>query len=158
VERAETCFTVMGTEAHLVVLDGPAGAVGWARRRLEELEERWSRFLPKSEISRLNRAGGRPVVVAPETFRLIEAAVEAWRWSGGRFDPTTPPTLAEICENDSPPSTSVGASRLVVLPTPSCPRKFQPQQYASPPDSTPQVYCRPTLSDWKVSPPATGTG
>ena len=43
--------------------------------RLERLEARWSRFLPDSEISRLNRRPGVPVLVAPETFQLIDHAL-----------------------------------------------------------------------------------
>ena len=38
-----------------VVVDGPAPLVDLARRRIEELDARWSRFRPDSEISRLNR-------------------------------------------------------------------------------------------------------
>ncbi len=36
----------------------------------------------------MNAAAGRPVVVSSDTFALVAAAVEAWRWSGGLFDPT----------------------------------------------------------------------
>lgn len=78
----------MGTWAHVVVVDGPRGAVGAARHRVEELESRWSRFRPDSEVSRLNRAGGRPLAVSSDTARLVALALSAWRATAGRFDPT----------------------------------------------------------------------
>jgi thiamine biosynthesis lipoprotein len=79
----------MGTQVHLAVLGahGP-GLLIEARRRIEDLENRWSRFRPDSVLCRLNRAEGRAVVVDDETFDLIAAAVDAWHITGHRFDPT----------------------------------------------------------------------
>src|SRR5207253_7549717 len=71
-------FRVMGSDATVVVVGGPPGLTALARRRLEALEERWSRFLPASEVSLLNGAGGRAVSVSAETIRLVTTAVEAW--------------------------------------------------------------------------------
>lgn len=88
-ERAD--FRVMGSDASVVVCGSPAVLpvlVGVARERLEELEHRWSRFLPTSEISRLNDAAGDPVEVSWETLHLVERALEAWRITGGAYDPT----------------------------------------------------------------------
>jgi thiamine biosynthesis lipoprotein len=82
----------MGGEAHVVV-NGAARHVEAARRRIADLEDRWSRFRPGSEISRLNRCGGRAVRVSPETFTLVEHAVWAWRATVGRYDPTVLPAL-----------------------------------------------------------------
>jgi thiamine biosynthesis lipoprotein len=84
---ADAVFPAMGSEAHVIVVGDPA-LVDHARRRIEDLEQRWSRFLPDSEISRLNAARGRPVPVSVDTFVLVRRAVEAWRATGGRFDPT----------------------------------------------------------------------
>ncbi len=83
----------MGSEAHVRVLGGDGTLAERARSRLQDLEQRWSRFRPDSEISRLNRSHGRPQVVSPETYDVVSAAIEAWRWSGGRFDPTTAATM-----------------------------------------------------------------
>lgn len=58
------------------------------RQHVALLEDLWSRFIPTSEISRLNRARGRAVRVAPETRLLVRRAVEAWQSTSGRFDPT----------------------------------------------------------------------
>jgi thiamine biosynthesis lipoprotein len=79
---------LMGTTAQVIVTDGPAGLVDDAVAQLEALESLWSRFRPDSEISRLNARPGVPVLVSRTTFELIERAVEGWRLTGGRFDPT----------------------------------------------------------------------
>jgi thiamine biosynthesis lipoprotein len=77
----------MGADVHVVV-DGPAPLGDLARRLIEDLDARWSRFRPDSEISRLNRAGGQLSVVSQPTFDLIRRAVEGYRRTGGSFDPT----------------------------------------------------------------------
>jgi hypothetical protein len=47
---AELTFRVMGAAAHVILVEPAPGAGGYARRRLEQLERRWSRFLPDSEL------------------------------------------------------------------------------------------------------------
>jgi len=92
---AERRVDVMGTDAHVIVVAGDAPQLAdLAISRLQQLEARWSRFLPSSEISRLNARRGAAVKVAPETFELISHALEAWRMTGGRFDLTV---LADLC-------------------------------------------------------------
>lgn len=82
-------FRAMGTDVHVRVVGGPPGLAAGAEAAVRGREARWSRFLPRSELSRLNRAGGgRPVIVSPDTFALIAAAVEACRLTDGAFDPT----------------------------------------------------------------------
>lgn len=82
-------FRAMGSDATVIVVGGPDDLTVRARARVEELEALWSRFLPTSEVSRLNAAaGGNPLLVAPETFALVARGVEAWRITGGLFDPT----------------------------------------------------------------------
>ena len=86
---AERRAKVMGTDAHVIVVgDDAARLAAVAISRLERLEARWSRFLPDSEISRLNERPGVPVLVAPETFQLIDHALRAWQMTAGKFDPT----------------------------------------------------------------------
>lgn len=89
----EATFRAMGTDAHVVVQHGPSGLTEHARRRIEELEQRWSRFRPDSELCRINRSLGDPVVVHPLTFELLVAARDAWTRTGGAFDPTVLPAL-----------------------------------------------------------------
>ncbi len=78
----------MGSDGHLVVVGGSPRLVDQALDRIEQLEGRWSRFRPDSEISRLNACAGRPLRVSSDTVELIERATAAWRLSGGAFDPT----------------------------------------------------------------------
>jgi thiamine biosynthesis lipoprotein len=84
---AEARFRAMGSDCHVVVVGDPA-LVAVARRRVEDLERRWSRFRPDSEVSRLNARGGQVHVVSEETYELVDRAVDGWRRTGGRFDPT----------------------------------------------------------------------
>jgi thiamine biosynthesis lipoprotein len=84
----ESRFRVMGTDAHVVVVDGGEGLLRIGEGRARDLERRWSRFLDDSEISELNRADGQPRIVSPETVELVERARTAWNATGGRFDPT----------------------------------------------------------------------
>jgi thiamine biosynthesis lipoprotein len=111
----------MGTTAHVVVVGAPAGWVTWAEARLQDLDRRWSRFRPDSEISRLNVAGGKARVVSADTYNVIEQAVEAWQATGGSFDPTVlsalrahgyDRTFAEIDPSARP--------RPVTQPAPGC--------------------------------------
>lgn len=81
----------MGTWAHLIVVgagDGAEAMLDAAVDRIESLERRWSRFIPTSELSRLNAAAGSPVLLEPDTYALVERAVTSWEATAGRFDPT----------------------------------------------------------------------
>lgn len=82
-------FRVMGSDAHLIVVggDGPA-LLDQAQSRLDDLEARWSRFQPDSEVTALTERAGEWVTVSDETALLVRRAVEAWRISGASFDPT----------------------------------------------------------------------
>lgn len=77
----------MGTSVHVVV-HGDPDLADQAEREIGRLEQLWSRFLPDSEISKLNDAAGNWVSVSPETVELVERAVLAHAVTGGRYDPT----------------------------------------------------------------------
>lgn len=81
-------WRAMGCEAVVEIVGGPDHLGDLARSRLAHLERCWSRFLPGSDISRLNAAGGAPIVVDPATVTLLETMVHAWSATGGAFDPT----------------------------------------------------------------------
>lgn len=93
--EAEALFRAMGTDCHVLVV-GVDKLVATARRRIEDLEQRWSRFLPESEISSLNALAERPVVVSPDTYELVSRAVAAWEATGGLFDPTVMNAVAAM--------------------------------------------------------------
>jgi thiamine biosynthesis lipoprotein len=57
---------------------------GWLRA----FEARFSRFRQFSELSRLNRSGGKPFRASPALFQLVEISLNFARRSGGVFDPT----------------------------------------------------------------------
>ena len=91
---AEVRFGAMGTWAHVAVHGGPADGCERARARIDDLERRWSRFLPDSEVSRLNASPpGRPCPVSAETALLLARAATARRLTGGRFDATVLPAV-----------------------------------------------------------------
>jgi thiamine biosynthesis lipoprotein len=90
----------MSTDVELVVV-GDAGLGEWAQWRVDDLEQRWSRFRDDSEISALNRAGGAPTHVSPETVRAVRAACAAWVFTSGAFDPTVHDSLLRLGYDDS---------------------------------------------------------
>ncbi len=79
---------VMASHAHVILVDPAPGAGAYARRRLEQLECRWSRFLPESDVSRANTSPEALMLVSSDTVALVTAMKEAWRMTGGRYDPT----------------------------------------------------------------------
>jgi thiamine biosynthesis lipoprotein len=85
---AELTFRVMAAHAHVILVDPAPGAEGYARSRLRQLERRWSRFLPGSDISRLNASAQSFMMVSSDTIDLLSTMKHAWRVSNGRYDPT----------------------------------------------------------------------
>ncbi len=89
-----TRFPLMGGEALIRFADdrGPARAERAARAAVAEarrIEAKYSRYRAQSVVSEINREAGRgPVVIDGETEHLVRSALELWRTTGGRFDPT----------------------------------------------------------------------
>jgi len=92
----ETRFRAMGSEAHIVLVDGTPDLLAAGRASVERLERHWSRFVDDSELSGLNRHAGAPVIVSPDTLELVERCILASDLTGGRFDPTVGPALAAL--------------------------------------------------------------
>jgi thiamine biosynthesis lipoprotein len=84
----ELKFNVMASAAQVILVDPASGAESYARRRLDELEQRWSRFLPESDVSRLNAAPEAFMFVSADTLGLLAAMKDAWRRTNRRYDPT----------------------------------------------------------------------
>lgn len=110
----------MGTEAHLISVGAPASALDRAVERLRELEDRWSRFCPDSEISRLNAAGGEPVTLSAETAAAIACAVGAWERTAGLFDPTVGSAMRRIGYDRSFDAINVTAGETTPGAAPGC--------------------------------------
>jgi thiamine biosynthesis lipoprotein len=123
-------FPAMGGLARVAVVGGPARVAQRARARVAQLEGRWSRFLPDSEISQCNAASGQPVVVSAETFLLIEHACSGWYRTGGAYDPTVFDAMTRIGYTETfatmrergahapsePPSPSPGCGHVILDP------------------------------------------
>ncbi len=114
----------MGTSAQVLVFGPDAEALaGRARRRIEDLESRWSRFRPDSELSRLAARPGHASIVSRDTFALVDLAVRAWFATGGRFDPTVGAAMvANGYDRDFPllDATEAPATPLQPAPVPGC--------------------------------------
>jgi thiamine biosynthesis lipoprotein len=95
-DLAHCSLHAMGTDVHVLVVDGDDGDLHWAHDEIERLEGRWSRFRADSDVARINRRAGAWVEVAPETVDLLAAAVEAWHRTAGAFDPLLGASLAAL--------------------------------------------------------------
>ena len=89
-------FAAMGSEAHVLLPCDRGDAIAGVRELFAEWEARLSRFLPDSELSRLNAHAGEPFVVGRLLFDAIWAGVAAARATEGVFDPTLLPQLRRI--------------------------------------------------------------
>jgi len=110
----------MGTDVHIIVVGDPA-LTKRAEDEIRAYEARWSRFVPTSELCRLNAAAGEAVELAPDTFALIELAVSLWRDTTGLFDPSVLDALVaagydrsyeEVVGRDLPASPAAPVPRL----------------------------------------------
>jgi thiamine biosynthesis lipoprotein len=90
-------FRAMGTDVGLWLWhqdeQEARRAFGQTEQFFAQSEARLSRFLPDSELSRLNQSAGRPFSASPLLFDLVEAALTWRERTGGIFDPTVLRTL-----------------------------------------------------------------
>jgi thiamine biosynthesis lipoprotein len=109
-------FLAMGSYAHVVV-HGDSRLLEVASRRLAVLEARWSRFRPASELSQLNAASGRPMIVSADTVQLFTAMRDAYVATNGTYQPRVleaMETLGYCCPlPDLAPPASMPAARPV---------------------------------------------
>lgn len=77
---------------------------------LNELEDLWSRFIPTSDISRINEADGKTISVDSRTVSLIAAMKEANAVTKGSFNPCQLPT--QIALGDAQSLQTAGATVL----------------------------------------------
>jgi thiamine biosynthesis lipoprotein len=90
----------MGCELALwVVARDPRAAsrrLAEARAFVDQAEARLSRFLPNSELSRLNAVQGRPVRVSRTLWQAVSLALESARRTDGLYDPTVIDALEAV--------------------------------------------------------------
>jgi thiamine biosynthesis lipoprotein len=93
-------FRAMGSRIELVAVHIPELEMDAAATSAQAFAEQWealfSRFRPQSELSRLNAAAGSRMPVSTEFLAVLDAAVEAYQRTGGRFDPSILPALNAI--------------------------------------------------------------
>lgn len=88
--------TLMGVRCEISVVGGNAFAlVEEGLQMVAELERLWSRFIPSSDISRLNQAEGETVWVDARTVALVGYMVAAHAATHGAFNPTVLPILIQ---------------------------------------------------------------
>lgn len=93
---------LMGVRCEVSVVGGNAQALAEeGLRMVADLEQLWSRFIPSSDICRLNRADGEPVWVDPRTVSLIGQMVAAHTATQGAYNPTLLPTLIRRGDSQS---------------------------------------------------------
>lgn len=86
--------TLMGVRCEVSVVGGNAFAlVEEGLQMVANLEQLWSRFIPTSDICRMNSAHGQPTWVDPRTIALIGHMIAAHATTHGAFNPTLLPVL-----------------------------------------------------------------
>jgi len=90
VEPASRAFDALGTTAQVMVTDPAAleRAVGAVEDELAAIDLACSRFRDDSELTALNRSGGRPFAASPLLVEALEVAIRAAEITDGDVDPT----------------------------------------------------------------------
>jgi thiamine biosynthesis lipoprotein len=82
-------FPAMGTTVRLLLPERQAGAgIRLVRELFSSWEEQLSRFLPDSELARLNQRAGQPLAVGPLLYTVLLQSLAAAQATGGWYDPT----------------------------------------------------------------------
>jgi len=115
-------FASMGCE---VVVGGASPREGASIERLFQQRDRtFSRFIPDSELNRVNAAAGRPVVVSPGFADALLVALRASTETDGRVDPTLGAALiaagydrdfAALVPDPRPPATPRAARPIAAM-------------------------------------------
>ena len=93
-------WPMMGGTARVWVVMGSRDAaisansvIALVERRAEQLEQRWSRFIADSDLSRLTESSGHPLNVDSDTITLLTAMLDGWHETDHDFDPTLLPAV-----------------------------------------------------------------
>ncbi|WP_280803244.1 FAD:protein FMN transferase [Aurantimicrobium minutum] len=103
---------IMGGHGTITLVGGSEQLLTDCWALAEMCEELWSRFLPDSDISRINWSEGAPVQIAPLTRQLIAAMIAGHALSEGTYDPTLLPLVIKAGYTSS----ATDASRVTTLP------------------------------------------
>jgi thiamine biosynthesis lipoprotein len=118
-------FRAMSTDVVVTLVGGEPALLDWARERVSELEQRWSRFVPGSELGRINESAGAPVQVSTDTVTAVRAACAAWVFTEGLFDPTVHDSLIRLGYDDTieqlaQRDPAEAPTSIVEIPAPGC--------------------------------------
>ena len=87
-------FRAMNTAVEMIAVDWQQTALLQnAEQIFHDIEARFSRFRPESELSLLNARAGEACTVSPQLLQILEGAVYFHRLTGGIFDPAILPDL-----------------------------------------------------------------
>jgi len=87
---------IMGGYGTITLVGGSDSLLAQLWEEAQTCEGLWSRFLPGSDISRLNWSEGKPLKVDPLTVELIAAMREGATLSEGTYDPTLLPDVLKM--------------------------------------------------------------
>jgi len=90
------CLTFSAMNTQVLLFSGSwdsAELLREAEQVFRGADQRFSRFRPSSELSRLNEMSGREVAVSAEMFHLLDLCLRFHRLSGGLFEPAVLPDL-----------------------------------------------------------------
>ncbi len=98
--KVDASFPAMGTHFELVLYHEREellrALLNEIQEEVERLEAKLSRYLPTSEVSRINRlAGKEPVLIDFEMLEILSLALDFHRRSEGAFDITVAPLMRE---------------------------------------------------------------
>lgn len=87
----------MGTTVSMLIPEGQGElGVSIVRALFSEWEQALSRFLPASELSRLNRQAGISTAVSDLLYQVLATALNAAQATGGVYDPTLLDQLVQL--------------------------------------------------------------
>jgi thiamine biosynthesis lipoprotein len=89
--RAMNTTVMLAAEGELAIEGMQA-----TKQFIDECEQRFSRFLPASEVSELNRSAGEWLQVSPELMDMLKLSVKYFRETEGSFDPSILPDLKRV--------------------------------------------------------------
>jgi len=82
-------WRALGTNVHLLVVDGDLGAArALVERLLDDVDRTYSRFRPDSELMRLQATPSGTARVSPLLWRAVATAIAVARDTDGAVDPT----------------------------------------------------------------------
>jgi FAD:protein FMN transferase len=84
----QTSFHAMGSPGALAIHGGSANLAGEALAKIQQREAQWSRFLPLSELNRINASSRFEGNISSDLYDALKLAKRLWIATNGLFDPS----------------------------------------------------------------------